>query len=203
MTREFDFTTVNGNITLDYHVWYEIEEGWDYAYLVVSEDNGQTWTILETPSGTDYNPQGNAYGWGYTGSSNGWRNEVVDLSAYAGKTIRIRFEYITDAAVNLNGLMLDDIHVETVGYTSDFETDEGGWLSEGFVRVQNRLPQTFAVSVVTTGRNPAVQTYLLTNTQQLSVPIQIGGQVDSVILVVSGTTRFTIQPAIYRYQVTR
>ena len=45
--------------------------------------------------------------------------------------------------VNESGLMVDDVKVEAVDYTNDFETDEGGWQAEGFVRVQNRLPQTF------------------------------------------------------------
>lgn len=200
MTREFDFSAVRGEINLEYQVWFELEEGWDYAYLVVSEDGGETWDILKTGLGTDYNPQGNAYGWGYTGSSNGWNREVVDLSAYAGKKIQIRFEYITDAAVNLDGLMVDDLRVEAVGYESDLEVDAGGWQGEGFVRIQNRLPQTFALSVITIGANPSVQTYLLTDTPQISIPIVINGS-DSVVLAISGTTRFTTQPAIYRYQV--
>jgi len=203
LTREFDFTSISGKITLDYQLWYELEENWDYAYLVVSEDGGKSWSILETPNGTDYNPQGNAYGWGWTGTSNGWTNERIDLSQYAGKSIQIRFEYVTDAAVNENGLMVDDVKVEAVGYSSDFEMDEGGWQAAGFVRVQNRLPQTFAVSVISTGRNPTVQTYQLTDTHSVSIPMTVGDQVDSVILVVSGTTRFNTQPAIYRYQVNR
>ena len=28
-------------------VWYEIEEGWDYAYVEASDDDGRTWHILE------------------------------------------------------------------------------------------------------------------------------------------------------------
>lgn len=202
MTREFDLTQVTGDVNLKYKVWFEIEELWDYAYLEVSDDGGKTWTILETKYGTSENPQGNAYGWGYSGSSNGWQEEFIDFSEYAGKSILIRFEYITDAAVNLDGLMVDDIELEAAGYFSDFETDDGGWDGQGFVRIQNKLPQTFAVSIIKTGVNPEVQTFLLTETRNMSVPVEIGGGVDSVILVVSGTTRFTTQPAIYRYKIT-
>ena len=57
LTREFDFTDVSGPIEFSYSTWYDIEEDWDYLYLEVSED-GQNWTILETPSGTDTNPTG-------------------------------------------------------------------------------------------------------------------------------------------------
>lgn len=40
--------------------------------------------------------------------------------------------YVTDAAVNGEGFMLDDVTLEAAGYTSDFEADDGGWVAEGF-----------------------------------------------------------------------
>ena len=36
-------------------------------------------------------------------------NEEVDLSQFAGKKVQIRFEYITDAAINGEGFLLDDV----------------------------------------------------------------------------------------------
>jgi bacillopeptidase F (M6 metalloprotease family) len=101
---------------------------------------------LITPSGTGEDPSGNSYGWGYNGVSGGWIEESVDLSIYAGKIVQLRFEYVTDAAVNGEGLLLDDISIEAVNTTTDFETDEGGWQPQGFVRVQNVLPQTFRLA---------------------------------------------------------
>jgi hypothetical protein len=35
----------------------------------------------------------------------------------------------------------------------------------------------------------------------VDVPIQTGGDVDRIILVVSGTTRFTREKAIYNYSI--
>jgi hypothetical protein len=83
LTHAFDLPA-SGPIALDFKLWFDIEDGWDFAYVEVSTDEGQTWTILRTPSGTGYNPQGNNYGWGYTGLSGGgpvaeWVNESVDL----------------------------------------------------------------------------------------------------------------------------
>ena len=60
--------------------------------------DGQHWEILKTPSGTSSNPNGASYGWAYTGPSNGWVQETLDLSRYAGQKISIRFEYVTDRA---------------------------------------------------------------------------------------------------------
>ena len=39
----------------------------------------------------------------------------------------MRFEYVTDAAVNGEGLLLDDVSMPQINYSSDFESDDGGW----------------------------------------------------------------------------
>ena len=70
LTRAFDLSGLE-TATLDYQIWYDIEEDWDYAYLEVSDDDGLTWDILPTPHTTDTNPSGNNYGDGYTGISGG------------------------------------------------------------------------------------------------------------------------------------
>lgn len=204
LTGRFDFSQVSGDLTLSYWSWYDIEEDYDYVYLAVSED-GEKWQIVSTPSGTIDNPSGNSFGWGYTGLSGGdgsWIQEVVDLSAYAGKEVYLRFEYVTDAAVNGEGMLIDDLEIPQIGYRSDFEHEEPDvWVSEGFVRVQNRLPQTFAVSLIRFGgETTSVETRQIKSGEK--VQFTLDGVQDSgdVILVASGTTRFTRQLATYRFQ---
>ena len=92
-------------------VWYEIEEGWDYAYVEASDDDGRTWHILEGQHTTTENPSGNAYGPGYTGSSDEWLRESIDLTPFAGGPVLLRFEYVTDDAVYLDGLLIDDLSI--------------------------------------------------------------------------------------------
>jgi immune inhibitor A len=198
LTREFDFTDVSGPIEFSFRTWYDIETDWDYLYLEVSED-GETWEIIVTPSGTGTNPSGNSFGWGYTGVTNTWIEETVDLSAYAGKNIFVRFEYITDAAVNGEGFLLDDVRVDAAGYTSDFEADDGGWNAEGFVRVQNILPQTFGLSLILTS-DSSVTTIPLNadQTAEISISLKSG---EKAYLVVSGLTRFTREPASYQFEI--
>ncbi|HXV98232.1 MAG TPA: hypothetical protein VEC93_07405, partial [Anaerolineae bacterium] len=97
LTRAFDLRQVN-SATLNYWTWYDIETDWDYGYVEISTDNGKTWTILQTPHSATTNPSGNAYGPGYTGLSGGgptWLEESLDISAYAGQEVLIRFEYVT------------------------------------------------------------------------------------------------------------
>ncbi len=198
LTREFDFSGVSGPLTLTYRTWYDIEEGWDYAYLQASTDGGQTWQILSTPAGTADNPAGNAYGWGYTGNSGGWIEEAVDLGQFAGQKVWLRFEYITDAAVNGEGLLLDDIAIPEIGYFSDFEAGQDDWQAAGFVHVQNQLPQTFRLALISQGSQTTVQTIIINPDQTAEINLNLGGDVDEIILAISGTTRFTRSLASYR-----
>lgn len=204
LTRAFDLSGVT-SATLQYWAWWKIETDYDYAYVEVSTDGGKTWKIIQTPSGTGANPAGSNLGWGYTGCSGGgetgqncspqWVNEQVDLSAYAGQKILVRFEYITDAALSYDSLMLDDISVPEIDFTCSFENGACGWDGQGFARVDNVLPQTFVVQLIhRSGGQTSVERLSLDANQQgtLSFDLKSG---DTGILVVSGTTPFTTQKA--------
>jgi immune inhibitor A len=211
LTRDFDLSGTT-KATLDYWAWWQIEKNWDYAYLDVSTDGGQTWTIIHTPSSTNDNPQGSNMGWGYTGCSgdNGdpglgcqaeWIRESVDLSAYVGKKITVRFEYVTDANLSYTSLMIDDISVPELNYSCDFEKDACGWQPEGFARIDNVLPQTFSVQVINiSGDQTTVTRVPLDANNQGSLPLNLK-RGDRAILVVSGITPFTTEPASYEHEV--
>ena len=202
LTRAFDLRQIEGPVEASYWVWYDIEEGWDYLYLEVSPDGGDTWQILETPSSTAEDLSGNSFGWAYTGYSGGrdepqWIQETVDLSEFAGQEILLRFEYITDAAVNGDGLLLDDFSIEAIDYFEDFETDEGGWTAAGFVRLYNRLPQTYSVVLVEQGREIQVRELTLDENNHAEIEITFDKGTREVVLIVTATTRHTWQPAAY------
>jgi len=199
LTREFDFTNVSAPITLSFSMWYDLETDYDYVFLEASTD-GQTWEILTTPSGTGDDPSGNSYGWGYNGQTNDWKNEDVDLSQFAGQKVQIRFEYITDAAVNGEGFLLDDVHVDALNYQSDFEADEGGWEAAGFARVENVLPQTYRLSLISKGDTTTVTQIPLGPDQTAEIPLSLKSG-EEAILIVTGTTRFTRLPAAYQIEI--
>jgi hypothetical protein len=204
LTREFDLTSAEPPLTLDYWTWFDIEEGWDYVYVEVSGDEGETWEILTTPSGTDENPSGNSYGWGYTGPSGGdgrWIQEQVDLSAYAGEQVLVRFEYVTDAAVNGEGFLLDDVSIDALDYEEDFEAGAGGWEAQGFARIYNFLPQTYRVVVIEEGAKVRVSELSLNEDQHGEIELDIGGNVEQVVVIVIGTSRYTWQEAPYAIQI--
>lgn len=111
---------------------YQIEIDWDYAYVVVSTDGGATWTGVETNLSTSDNPNGQNFGCGITGSTQGdWVELTADLSAYAGDVL-FGFRYWTDVAVVEPGFMVDDIHIN--GYPVDDAESDAGWTFVGFRR---------------------------------------------------------------------
>ncbi len=199
LDQTFDFSSVKGSIDMDYWIWYDLEKDYDFTYLEASE-NGQDWQILTTPSCTKDNPSGDSYGCGYNGTSGGWKEEKVDLSRFAGSKVTLRFEYITDPGVNGEGLLLDDISIPAINYSTDFEKDDGGWKSAGFVRIQNSLPQNFLLSLIQEGGKVTVEKLPLNNDNTLSLPLKLDSD---AILVVSGSTRFTRQTASYRLSIER
>ena len=205
LSRNFDFTAHQGRLTLSYWTWYDIENDYDYVYLVASTD-GENWQIITTPSGTPDDPSGNSYGWAYNGQSGDgpeWIQETVDISQFAGQQVLLRFEYVTDAAVNLEGFLIDDIAIPETGYFTDFEADTGGWVADGFVRIRNTIPQTYRVSLLKIGSETTVEKYTLSGENLMSLPLEFEQDIQEIVLVVSGTARFTRQPAAYRFTITR
>ena len=49
LTRALDLSGVD-RATLEYRVWFDVEEDWDYGYLEVSTDGGDTWDVLAAPA---------------------------------------------------------------------------------------------------------------------------------------------------------
>ncbi|MCS7207360.1 MAG: immune inhibitor A [Dehalococcoidia bacterium] len=146
LTRTLDLTGVE-RATLRFRIWYDLEEWWDYAYAAVSADGGRSWDALKGKFATAHDPLGVAFGPGWTGSSNGWREEEVDLTPFAGRRVLLRFEYVTDEAVNLGGLCLDDFSIPEIGWQDDAEHDRD-WLTEGWIRRAPHVPTVWRARLV-------------------------------------------------------
>jgi Zinc carboxypeptidase/Immune inhibitor A peptidase M6 len=84
--------------------------------------------------GEDCSPTGTTGDWhAATGSSQGWVEWSVDLSAYAGQQVEVSISYVSDWATQGIGVFLDDVTVTLDGTaeTTGFETDLGGWTVAG------------------------------------------------------------------------
>ena len=191
LTRRFDLTGVDA-ATLRFNIWYAVEEDWDFAYVEVSDDGGDTWTILDTTLTTNENPNGTSFGPGITGESNGWVEDSVDLTPYAGSEVLVRFEYVTDDAVNGRGLCLDDFAVEEIGWTDDAE-DDGGWEANGFARVNNLVPEEFLVQIVRKAPGGSAEVTRLFLDGQADGEVRLAGvnadPDEQVAVIVSAVTR--------------
>ncbi|MCC7451641.1 MAG: immune inhibitor A [Anaerolineae bacterium] len=210
LTRVFDLTGVQ-KATLNFWAWYAIEKDWDYGYVMVSTDNGETWKAVPTqntvPTGGHNNPYGSAFT-GYSGGADNadeaqWQQQSADLSAYAGQKILVRFEYLTDDAVSEKGMLIDDISIPELNYATDTESDDGGWQAEGWVRIENVLPQRYLVQMAELGANPRVFRLLGPDDGvKGDWTVSVGGDVSRLVIAVSGLTEFTTETAPCQYQLT-
>jgi immune inhibitor A len=133
-----------------------------------------------------------------------WVQQHVDLSAYAGKQILVRFELLTDGSTTYQGMLVDDIIIPEINYSSDVETGDDGWQAEGWLRIDNVLPQTYLVQMITYG--PAIRiTRLLSPGDGIdgSWEVNVGDDIWEVVISISGMTEFTTEPALFDYTLTQ
>jgi len=206
LTRAFDLSELQ-QATLEVWMWYDLETDYDYAYVEVSVDGGQTWNILGNEHTTTANPSGNSYGPGFTSlSGNGdeprWSQERFDLTPYVGQPVLVRFEVVTDDTVTHPGLCLDDISIPELGYHTDVEAGPDGWQAEGWVRVTEHVPQEFVVQLLTLGEQTQLERLPLDDQMRgTAIVTGLGQDVDRAVLVVSALAPSTTELATYSYQI--
>ncbi len=202
LTRTVDLSKAT-QTTLSFWTWFEIEKDYDYGYVAVSTDEGAHWTTLPTSATTSDDPNGQNLGNGYTGTSGGdkpgWIRQQADLSAYAGKTVQLRFEYVTDGALSLHGMALDDIEIPGV-FSDDAET-AGAWKAEGFVRSTNLVAQRYVVQLLRfTDRGATVDRKIVDN-GSLQLDVDTSNDRRPPLLAVTGLAVRTTQPAPFEITV--
>lgn len=188
LTREFDLQGIE-HPTLRFWSWYAIEDGFDRGYVAVSTDHGDSWRALAGDHTTAKDPLGTSLGPSYTGESDGWVEEEIDLSPYAGSAVLIRFNYITDESLNTAGWCIDDITVPQVEFADDAESD-AGWQAAGFTRIQrDGIPQRFVLrTIVGTGSDANVTAITLDANNDATFVVE-----GPTVLAVGGLTHQTTQ----------
>lgn len=117
---------------LSYWTRYNLEWQWDGVIVEISTDGGETWVDLPptTPAGypstlaQTTNPPINACGYpsthgAFTGPQDNddltaWTEQKTSLTAFAGRTVRIRWRLTTDPGLAFQGFYLDTIAVTNV-----------------------------------------------------------------------------------------
>ena len=116
--------TLGAGAMLTAKVNYGIEEGYDYASVIVSIDGGATWQTVPTNL-SNSSVEANSI----EGNSGGWVDLEVDLSAFTGDAW-VGFSYMSDGGVNYEGFMADNIEIS--GYPLDGAEADAGWTFTGF-----------------------------------------------------------------------
>jgi immune inhibitor A len=204
LTRAVDLTGVP-NATLYYSVYHNIERGYDYAYVLVSTDEGQTWKSLPAPHMQGADPVDNPAGSAltdrfYTGDSSTWVDEKADLTSYAGKKILLRFEYITDAILTDSGLALDNIAIPEIGFYDDVESSSRGWRAQGFNRVSAYMDQRFDLILISFSPDgqPTVRPIIVGPDHQAVFDIPFNSQNQRALLIVAASNPLTLTTASYQ-----
>ena len=202
MTREVDLTGARAP-SMSFWTWFDIERDFDYGYLAVSTDGGKRWTTLATSATTSADPNGNNLGHGFTAISGGgkdpvWIEQKADLTPYAGKRILLRFEHVTDGALNKGGFAVDDIEIAEIGYRDDAEADSG-WDAKGFIRSTNLVRARYVVQVLHFGAVPKVERHVVQD-GKLEIEVDASADRAAPILAVTPLLPRSTEPIAFEIQ---
>ena len=171
-----------GFAQLSFWAKWEIESGWDYTQILVSTNNGSSWTPLEgkyTVTGSSNQPTGEPL---YDGFQVEWLKEEIDLTEYLGNEVKFMFLLVSDQSVNEDGYYFDDFTITTVDIvTTGINNDN----FIGQVAVSNPIPNPASGTVKFNVLNAESgnQQFVIYNTAGQKVYSEILGNDDAKISV--------------------
>ena len=205
LTGVFDLRNAD-RANLTYSVWYDLEEDFDFAYVSLSTDGGNSWVKLasqnELAEDDDFAYNGRSSS--KQNSENGWLEETISLDQYTGNTIHLRFDVLTDSAITGQGFALDNIVVNAAGDVTTYENETDGWQAEGFVHTGQKIPQHWAVTLVTKNpetRDVVVEPLTLNDLNQGQWAVDFGK--DGGILIIMPQTPYGVDLANYWLQLSQ
>ncbi|MDX2174546.1 MAG: M14 family zinc carboxypeptidase [Bacteroidota bacterium] len=148
---------------LQYYTRFEIEKNSDKAQVLISTNNGTSFTPLCAKYETSPASSG-ATSPVYDGFQDGWVKEDIDLSSYIGQNILIRFTFTSNFSTNKDGFYFDDILIRTLPVTS----------------VGIKHPIKFSESI-SLSPNPSNGIFQLTNSDTQPVEVTIYNSLGQVV----------------------
>ncbi|CAH0344547.1 immune inhibitor A domain-containing protein [Bacillus sp. CECT 9360] len=133
-TPVFDLTAAE-SATFDYKQWYEVEFDYDYVYVNAVVEGVENPVTLDVIGDQNTEKQ-------LETSKGLWEDKSLDLSQFAGKKVKIVFEYVTDGGLAPNGFAIDNLQLTVDGnvvFTDDAEgtakvTLDGFEVADGIIR---------------------------------------------------------------------
>ena len=184
------------NPIFEYSIWHDIEENWDYGYLQISVDGGKIWNVIPTKYTSSDNPIGNGFGSGYTGHSGGWLRERIDLENYSNeKDLLIRFQYVTDDAINGSGLCIKEMQISSDQSSNikDLKVNVNG-----FHITDNLVWQKFIVQVIEQGTQNKVSPIHIDDNNVGQIVLDPSRMTDNLVVAVASLAPKTLGMANYR-----
>ena len=202
LTAEFDLSTTN-KATLQFNTWYDLEADYDFAYVSISADDGDSWELLvpDHLSAGEFGPAFNGRSAAEPDAADGWLKESISLDRYTGQSVLIQFEVLTDYETDDQGsgqgFAIDDIAIPEINYFTDSESSAGSplWQAAGFVQIGWELPQQWSVQLIEGGPNPQVTKFALDTQNRGQWQINIGKR--GGVLAITPLTPFIDTPATY------
>lgn len=137
------------NPKLAFWTKFDFENDWDCGKVEISSDLGKTWVPVGGKYSNTAAGQGRQFPTNsplYDGTQQNWVKEEIDLKAFAGKQIKIRFSLLSDEYVQKDGWYLDDISIVTYDELTPIDR-EGTAVPFNFSLAQN-YPNPFNPSTV-------------------------------------------------------
>ncbi len=165
------------NATLSFQTWYDLEPQYDFAYLSVSTDEGHTWRLLEPEHSLTgfYGPAWGGRSEELEGHQKGWLDESITLDVYAGQSILLRFDVLTDFEALGRGFALTSPNIPELA-------EQPVWRPNGFVKVGHLLPQKWEVRLI---RDDSGEVLALPLDEQnrVQMTIELGPEGGALIIV--------------------
>lgn len=150
-----------GQVRLSFYHIYNFEPGYDGGALEISTDTGETWQDLGsrvlvggydgTVTEFSSNPLGTRFTWTARGRAGVFSQVIVDLSDFAGKTIKLRFLAGFDDGTGVKdgytGWFIDDILITANYYSCGQSQAEADVREFSVIDRQPRRPRQSRLSV--------------------------------------------------------
>ncbi len=133
--------------SLSFWAKWDIEAGWDYVQVLISDDNGASWNPMQgkyTKIGNSNQALGEPL---YDGVQNSWVKEEISLSQYIDKQIKIRFALVSDLYENGDGFFWDDMELAVIDVETGFGPEDTGAGNEMITIYPNPSAETVTLAL--------------------------------------------------------
>lgn len=165
--------------------WQDIENNWDYGFVQVSSDDGETWDELAE----------------FTGRDQAWAQAEISLNDYLGESIQIRFAFDSDSIIAYPGWYIDEVTV--VGTSEDVEhvaeNDDVKAERPSDERIERELEQVTNIPAPD-GSTPYEESDVREETSTIA-PSVSGLPVSSAVTVLETNRSATTNPATGTYRI--